>query len=72
MKLFIFKTDLKNKKKVKVVKPIFNQHPWIIDWSVDTEDEDKVLRIEASENLSENDIIYLIKIHGFYCEVLPD
>jgi len=72
MNLLIFRTDIKTKKKVKVVKPIFNNHPTIADWSIDTEDIDNVLRIEASGKLKENDIINLIKTCGFHCEVLAD
>ncbi|MDN5202704.1 hypothetical protein QQ008_15045 [Fulvivirgaceae bacterium BMA10] len=72
MEVFIFKTDISTKKKAKTLKPVFSSHPIITDWSIDTEDIDNVLRVEASENLNENDIITLIKTNGFHCEVLPD
>jgi hypothetical protein len=72
MKLLILRTNIKTKKKVKTIKPLFNNHPTIFNWSVDTEDIDNVLRIEAQDNLSENEIIHLVKTCGFYCEALPD
>ncbi len=72
MNLLIFRTDIKTKKKVNVVKAIFNNHPIIKNWSVDTEDIDKVLRIEVAGTLVENDVINLMKRCGFYCEILTD
>lgn len=72
MEYLIFKTDIATKRKVKAVKPIFNGHPGIVDWSVDVQDIDHVLRIEPAGDLAEKDVINLIKPHGFYCEALPD
>jgi hypothetical protein len=72
MKLLIFRTDIKSKKKIKSLKSIFNNHSDIIKWSVDLEDIDNVLRIEATTNLSEGDVIDLIEIKGFYIKTLSD
>ena len=72
MKLIILRTNIKNKKKVKRIKPILNKHPQIISWSVDTEDIDKVLRIESTNQLFENEVIELIEKNGFQCEDLPE
>ncbi len=71
-KLLIFRTDIKTKKKVKAVKPLFNNHINILDWSVDLEDIDNVLWIKATEQLAESDVINLIKPIGFYCDALAD
>ncbi|MTI30226.1 hypothetical protein [Xanthovirga aplysinae] len=70
--LLIFRTDIKTRKKVKVIKPLFNNHPLIVKWSVDTEDIDNVLRIETINDISENEIIILLKACGFHCEPLED
>tara|TARA_R110000796_G_scaffold35017_3_gene90177 strand:- start:165686 stop:165901 length:216 start_codon:yes stop_codon:yes gene_type:complete len=71
MKLLLFRTDIKTKKKVNSLKPLFNTNV-ITNWSVDTEDIDNVLRIEAKENLNESDVIELIEASGHLCEPLPD
>ncbi len=73
MNLLIFRTDIKTRKKVKVVKPIFNNNPIIANWSIDVEDIYNVLRIETvDEQLEEKDIITLMRTCGFYCETLTD
>ncbi len=72
MNLLIFRTDIKTKKKVKALTPLFNNHPVITDWSIDLEDIDNVLRIEVQGDLNEKDIIHLVKTYGFYCEALAD
>jgi hypothetical protein len=70
MKLLILRTDIKTKKKVKLMKPVFNNHPVISRWSIDTEDIDNVLRIEAGDSLHEDDVKKLVVENGFYCEDL--
>ncbi len=72
MNVLVFKTDIKTRKNVKVVQPIFNNHPVILDWSVDTEDIDNVLRIETSDNMTEKDVIVLLSTYGFNCVPLAD
>ncbi len=72
MELLIFRTNIESEKKAKYLEPIFNNHPSIIKWSIDMEDIDNVLRIEASVGLLEKDIINLVRTKGFYIEVLPD
>jgi hypothetical protein len=72
MKVLIFRTDIRTKKKVKSLKPLFNNHSTIANWYIDLEDKDKVLKIEAEGNLQENEVIDLVKEHGFSCEVLTD
>lgn len=72
MKLLIFRTDIRSKKKINFLKSVFNKHPVIIDWNIDTHDVDNVLRIEASDHLNETEVINMIKPYGFHCEALPD
>ena len=72
MKLVILRTDIKTKKKVKQIKPLLKNNPFISNWSVDIEDIDNVLRIETQNDASENEIITMIHSQGFYCESLPD
>jgi len=67
MHLVILKTDIKTKKKVKKIKSLLNNHPLIINWSVDTEDIDNVLRIEAVNSLHEREVVDMIRQKGFFC-----
>ncbi len=66
----IFITDLKTTKSIRSVSPIFNNNTMISKWTVDNEDIDNVLRIEAHNSLNEQDVIRLISSQGFYCEEL--
>ncbi|MDT7832899.1 hypothetical protein RQM59_10945 [Flavobacteriaceae bacterium S356] len=72
MELLILKTDISSNEKIKRLLPIFNSHPIIRRWSVDTEDIDNVLRIEVAEKRNDMEIIKIVKDQGFYCESLPD
>lgn len=71
-RLFILRTNIKTKKSLKTIKPFLNNHPNIIEWTIDTEDIDNVLKVEATSKLSEHDIINEIKQQGFYCDALED
>ena len=70
MRLLILRTNIKTKKKVKEVKSLLNNHPLILNWSVDLEDIDNVLRIEAISSLNEREVKSIIQRKGFYCEDL--
>lgn len=71
-KLLILKTNIRSKKKLRILVPAFNGHQSIQRWSVDLEDVDKVLRVETNENTEEKEIIQLIEKHGFYAEDLEE
>ncbi len=53
MTLLIFQTNIKSKQKLNALSPIFNAHNGILEWSIDQEDIDNVLRIEAHTNTTE-------------------
>ncbi len=72
MKLLIFRTNIGTKKKVKSLHPVFQDYDPIMRWTVDTEDRDHVLRIEAAEHLEEWQVIRLLNKRGFHCEPLED
>ena len=71
MKLYILKTDIETRWEVEQVKAVLDT-PQIYRWTVDIEDIDHVLRVEASSDSEEHDIIELVKNEGFLCEALPD
>lgn len=70
MPLLILKTNLDSVQGVDMIRPILNLHPSIIDWNVDTDDIDNVLRIEALQNCAELDIISLLEQYGIAIETL--
>ena len=72
MNILIFKTDLSTDLDVKYVQPIFDSYFSIIDWSVDLEDVDNVLRIVAKDSIKDADIISLMQANKVICEGLPD
>jgi len=72
MEVLIFQTDIKSKKKVNYFKPIFKDHSGILNWTIDLEDIDNVLRIETTTNLTEDEVIGLVSSHGFYINPLTD
>ncbi|MEM8888477.1 MAG: hypothetical protein AAGD28_10895 [Bacteroidota bacterium] len=72
MKILILKTDLQDDEAVDQVQDLLNGHPDIEKWTVDTEDIDKVLRIEAKDELSYDEVIAMVNYQNFNCEELED
>lgn len=69
--IYIFKTSVKTKKKVRKLKPHLNELLKQTKWNFDLEDCDKILRIDNSIDVSK-EVINLLKKQGFNCEELPD
>jgi len=69
--VLIFKTDIRNKKDLKAIEPVFNTDQSIIKWNVDKHDIDNILRIESMIN-NPAQIITAINQAGYYCEELND
>ncbi|MDN5216354.1 hypothetical protein QQ020_30075 [Fulvivirgaceae bacterium BMA12] len=70
MNILIFKTDIDCERRFNYVNYLFTNHPQIFQWTVDSKDVDKVLRVESSENITESDVIQLLRRIGIYCEEL--
>ncbi|SMD32066.1 hypothetical protein SAMN04488029_0404 [Reichenbachiella faecimaris] len=70
--ILVFKTNLATKKRGKAAGHILNQNSSIVEWSIDMEDIDNVLRIVTSGNISEYQIIKMLRTNGFLCEILLD
>ncbi len=71
MHILIFKTNIETEEAHKEIGSLLSNHQSIIDWNIDTEDIDKVLRIESALN-NTHEIITTINKAGFTCEELPD
>ena len=71
MSLIILKTNI-DSWKVPAIEPILDFHSSIESWSIDTEDIDNVLRIEAKDEFGEADAIELVNCFGFCSEPMDD
>ena len=71
MHILVFKTNIETEDHHKEVGFLLSTHRSVIDWNIDKEDIDKVLRIESELNNS-HEIITTINQAGFICEELPD
>lgn len=69
MDIFIFKTDVSNKKKAAEVGLLLNAIEAVRNWNFDLEDCDNVLRIECT-GLVPGRIESLLKAEGYICEML--
>jgi len=72
MNVIILKTDIATEQRLQAIRPVFDIHIGIKTWSVDIEDIDNVLRIEAKSKLNQNEVIQLVQNCGFACEDLHD
>ncbi|WP_298758167.1 methyltransferase type 11 [uncultured Psychroserpens sp.] len=70
MNIYIFKTNIETKKEADNIKKMLSSALGIKQFSIDLEDVDKVLRIEAHKILDESKIINEVISGGFSCEEL--
>lgn len=71
LEILIFKTNLRFKKDVRKAAAFLNAEPRILDWNVDLEDRDLVLRVEGVA-IETDEVVNIFKNAGYYCEELPD
>lgn len=64
--ILIFRTNIKTQSDVTIISSVMSSEQQIIEWSIDTEDVDCVLRV-VSELLAPKHIIELITKQGFLC-----
>ncbi len=67
--ILVFATNIKTEKDKQKVSNILDEHSEILQWNIDQEDIDCVLRI-VSKTLSEEQIIQLIDHENFQCITL--
>ncbi len=66
--ILVFKTNICTKADCSIVKERFDTITSIIEWNIDTEDIDRVLRIVTQ--LPEQDIITILNKLGYACSEL--
>ncbi len=69
MNVLVFRTNINSAQRVHRAACRLCKLRGICRWSVDLEDGDCVLRVEA-DNLTEQDIIRPLLKAGLYCDVL--
>ena len=72
MHVLVFSSNIELENQFIGLTTSFDKHFGILKWSIDIEDIDNVIRIEATENITEVDVIKLVKMNGFKIEPLPD
>ncbi len=70
MAIVILATNLHSPGRIEKISTSFNNHQKIIRWTVDIEDRENVMRIEALDGFSELDAIDLIQTNGFIGKTL--
>lgn len=69
MNVLIFATNIKTEKNKNKIATFLNANKSILQWTIDQEDIDCVLRI-ISEKLNAGQIIELLNFHNFDCKEL--
>lgn len=69
--ILVFKTNIRFKKDFEIVESILKKYPFILNWNVDKDDKDKVLRIESKTHQT-SEIIAAIIQGGYICEEIID
>lgn len=72
MHVLVLKTNIDNEQKLNAVNSRFDTISQIKEWSVDQEDIDNVLRIVASKEMNESDVIKVLDSMNFICEELAE
>lgn len=68
--ILVFKTDVDSSKRLHALKSLLKTCSGIWHWSVDMEDADKVLRMEASPQVTADEIIALLNTQELHCRPL--
>lgn len=67
--ILVFATNIKTESDKQKINNVLDNNPEILQWNIDLEDIDCVLRI-VSKTLSEEQIIQLVDNQNFECTAL--
>lgn len=65
METLKFKTNIKCSGCIAAVTPFLNDIPEIAKWEVDTDNPDKILTVEASDNLDAETVVNTLEKAGY-------
>lgn len=63
IKYFVFRTSLQSRQDVERTSAVLNKLPGMLNWSIDLEDWEKVLRIECT-TITAAEVVTILKING--------
>lgn len=69
-KVLVFKTNLSTVVDFLVAKWLLDSFPGVMEWSLDQDDCDNVLRVVGKPNLNEFKIMNLVDTIGYHCKPL--
>ena len=72
MNVLIFRTYSWSQSQIVKLNGLLNKLDKIINWTIDMDDIDNVLRIETSADIEEEDILDLLNSNNLMCEILSD
>ncbi|MGC4100181.1 hypothetical protein [Ferruginibacter sp.] len=69
VEILVFKTNITDSRRITEIESLLEVHPHIIQWNVDLDDCDNILRI-VSRHITGPEVESLLLNAGFYCEEL--
>ena len=70
VQVMVFQTSLEDENDIRRAEFVLNNHHHIYRWTVDLEDWEKVLKVEADRNVSYQEIERKISLLGYQCKEL--
>lgn len=67
--IHVFRTNINDAESRELLREIFDSSEQVLDWSVDFEDVDKVLRVVCTGGMAK-EYIEKVRVKGFFCEEL--
>ena len=71
MEILVFKTNVENMNHIRKLYPLLKTIQGILKWNIDTEDVDRILRVEAV-SVAPQRIEMALQSAGYYCKELED
>jgi hypothetical protein len=71
MEILVFKTNLETMNHIRKLYPLLKAIQGILKWNIDTEDVDKILRVETV-NVTPGKIEMALRDAGYFCKELED
>jgi Ca2+-binding EF-hand superfamily protein len=72
MQVVVLKSDIDTLNRIQQLAPIFELNKVFDNWNVDLEDIDKILRIECRYNISEDEVIQMLKPYDIQLAKISD